>query len=140
MRFYPILHEPPDRRHDEIIEGSDDENLQYLELYLNQDLRPPQELLHRDDRGQGGRLKQAVKRVSQRRNNDAHCLRQDDDAHRHGVGHADRPSGVELSFGHRQDAGSDDLSEISAFIEAEANQCGLDDVEADAELDRKSVV
>src|SRR5476651_2723335 len=48
----PALDKAPYRRQEQIIESGDDEDLEHLELHLYQELRTPQQFLHRDHRGE----------------------------------------------------------------------------------------
>src|SRR5882757_651648 len=99
-----VLDQTPERRQNEVVQRRHDEDLEHLELYLHQQFRAPQKLLHRDDRGQRRGLHQAVERVAQRRNDDPHGLRHDDDAHRLRPGHSDRARGFELALRYRGNA------------------------------------
>ena len=60
------LNDVPKRGQNQIVDGGDGKEFEHKEFLLDQNLRAPKELLHRDHRGDGCGLQEAVHAIAER--------------------------------------------------------------------------
>ena len=129
-----------DEHEDQVDDGDRRVDLERPEVREHDVLSRAHDLLDAEDGHQRGVLEHADPHVAERRDRDPDRLREHDRLQRLAAREAERQGGLALTDRHGLEPGPEDLGEIGAVEQADADHACLEGAEAQARDDRDAVV